>query len=82
MHIDLHEATDTDESEFHAAKQSRDGETFEPEITLDGFYLVADSDNPQIECQKTIIAAVEKMIHIALPDADNQIIGSLVVAMA
>ena len=79
LHIDLHETTDTDESEFRPAKQSRDGETFEPGLIPDGFYLVADSANPQIAFQKAIIAAVETSTHIAPPDANNEIIGSPVV---
>lgn len=80
MHIDLHETTDTDESEFRPAKSSRDGETFEPGLIPDGFYLVDDSANPQPKFQAAIIEAVEKETHIAPPDANNEIIGSQVVA--
>lgn len=80
MHIDLHETTDSDESEFRPAKLSRDGETFEPGLIPDGFYLVDDSGNRQPDFQKTIIAAVEKVTHIAPPDAKGEIIGSPVVA--
>ena len=80
MHIDLHETTDSDESEFRPAKQSRDGEAFEPGLIPDGFYLVDDSGNPQPDFQKAIIAAVEKVTHIAPPDANGEIIGSPVVA--
>ena len=32
MHVDLHETTDTDESEFRPAKAARDGETCEPDV--------------------------------------------------
>jgi len=80
MHIDLHETTDSDESEFRPAKSSRDGEAFEPGLIPDGFYLVDDSANPQPEFQAAIIEAVEKVTHIAPPDANNEIIGSPVVA--
>ncbi|MBS0571208.1 MAG: M14 family metallocarboxypeptidase [Proteobacteria bacterium] len=79
-HIDLHETTDTDESEFHPALAARDGKTFEPETIPDGFYLCADAANPQPEFQQAIIAAVAKVTHIAPADAKGEIIGSRVVA--
>ena len=44
-HIDLHETTDTDESEFRQAKAARDGEKYEPDGIPDGFYLVSDITN-------------------------------------
>ena len=37
MHIDLHETTDTDESEFRPALAARDGKPFEPGEIQDGF---------------------------------------------
>jgi hypothetical protein len=55
MHIDLHETTDTDESEFRPAKAARDGVTFVADSIPDGFYLVGDSENPQPEWQRAII---------------------------
>lgn len=75
MHIDLHETTDTDESEFRPAVAARDGKPFVPGTIPDGFYLVGDSANPQPEFQKAIIDAVSKVTHIAPPDADGGIIG-------
>jgi hypothetical protein len=80
MHIDLHETTDTDESEFRPALAARDGVPFEPGGIPDGFYLCADSENPQPEFQQAIIAAVAKVTHIAPPDENGEIIGSPVVA--
>jgi hypothetical protein len=80
LHIDLHETTDSDESEFRPALAARDGKPFEPEGIPDGFYLVDDSDNPQPEFQSAIIAAVAKVTHIAPADDKNEIIGSPVVA--
>ncbi len=79
-HIDLHETTDSDESEFRPALAARDGKVFEPGIVPDGFYLVDDSENPQPEFQRAVIAAVEKVTHIAPPDDKGEIIGSKVVA--
>ncbi|HEX6638683.1 MAG TPA: M14 family metallocarboxypeptidase [Steroidobacteraceae bacterium] len=80
LHIDLHETTDSDESEFRPALAARDGKTFEPGIIPDGFYLVDDSENPQPEFQRAIIDAVSKVTHIAPADERNEIIGSPVVA--
>lgn len=80
VHIDLHETTDTDESEFRPALAARDGKPFEPGEIPDGFYLVGDTENPQSEFQQAIIAAVAKVTHIAPADSDGQIIGSPVVA--
>jgi len=80
LHIDLHETTDSDESEFRPALAARDGKPFEPGEIPDGFYLVDDSENPQPAFQQAVIAAVAKVTHIAPPDAQGQIIGSPVVA--
>jgi hypothetical protein len=80
MHIDLHETTDTDRTEFGPALAARDGTAFVDSETPDGFYLVADSHGRQLEFQQAIIAAVERVTHIAPPDAQGQIIGSPVIA--
>ena len=80
VHVDLHETTDSDESEFRPAKAARDGEIHEPGEIPDGFYTVGDSENPQSEFQQAIIAAVSKVTHIAPADRNGEIIGSPVVA--
>ena len=80
MHIDLHETTDTDESEFRPALAARDGIQYEPDEIPDGFYLVDDSENPQPAFQQAVIAAVAKVTHIAPADARGEIIGSPMVA--
>ena len=80
MHIDLHETTDTDESEFRPALAARDGIHYEPDDIPDGFYLVDDSENPQPAFQQAVIAAVAKVTHIAPADARGEIIGSPMVA--
>src|SRR4030095_9423469 len=79
-HVDLHEPTDSDESEFRPALAARDGKPFEPGEIPDGFYLVDDSENPQPEFQQAVISAVAKVTHIAPADANGEIIGSPVVA--
>ena len=80
MHIDLHETTDTDESEFRPALAARDGKAYEPDGIPDGFYLVDDAEKPQPGFQQAIIAAVAKVTHIAPADANGEIIGSPVVS--
>ncbi|QSX76186.1 M14 family metallocarboxypeptidase [Lysobacter arenosi] len=80
VHIDLHETTDSDESEFRPALAARDGKPFEPGEIPDGFYLVDDSEHPQPGFQQAVIAAVEKVTHIAPADDKGEIIGSTVVA--
>jgi len=79
-HIDLHETTDSDESEFRPAVAARDGKFFEPSTIPDGFYLVDDSANPQPAFQQAIIEAVQQVTHIAPADAHGGIIGSPLVA--
>jgi hypothetical protein len=76
VHIDLHETTDSDESEFRPALAAQRGEAFEAGLIPDGFYTVGDSENPQPEFQAAIIAAVERVTHIAPPDERGEIIGS------
>jgi hypothetical protein len=76
VHVDLHETTDTDESEFRPALAARDGVAFEPGEIPDGFYLVDDSANPQPEFQQAVIEAVARVTHIAPADARGEIIGS------
>jgi hypothetical protein len=80
VHVDLHETTDTDESEFRPALAARDGKPFEPGLIPDGFYCVADAENPQPEFQRAIIEAVSKITHIAPADERDEIIGSPVIA--
>ena len=80
LHIDLHETTDSDENEFRPALAARDGKPFSPGEIPDGFYLVGDTPNPQLEFQRRVIEAVAKVTHIAPADAKGQIIGSDVVS--
>jgi hypothetical protein len=80
MHIDLHETTDTDETEFRPALAARDGRPHVAGEIPDGFYVVGDTENPQLEFQSAVIAAVAPVTHIAPPDDNGEIIGSPVVA--
>ena len=80
MHIDLHETTDTDETEFRPALAARDGKPFEPGEIPDGFYLVDDTENRQPLFQQAVNAEVAKVTHLAPADERGEIIGSKVVA--
>ncbi len=80
LHIDLHETTDSDETEFRPALSARDGVTSEPGLIPDGFYLVADTEDRQLAFQEAIISAVEQVTHIAPADEKGEIIGSPVIA--
>lgn len=80
MHIDLHETTDTDETEFRPALAARDGVAHEPGEIPDGFYLVDDTEHPEPAFQDAIIRAVAEVTHIAPADANGEIIGSPVVS--
>lgn len=76
-HFDLHETTDTDNSEFRPALAARDGLADLPEWDIpDGFYLVGNSRKPADEFQRAIIESVSQVTHIAPADANGNIIGA------
>ena len=75
VHIDLHETTDTDNSEFRPALAARDN-IYQPYWDIpDGLYLVGDADKPVDDFQTAIIKGVEKVTHIAPADENGEIIG-------
>ncbi|MCL9780612.1 M14 family metallocarboxypeptidase [Vibrio sp. S4M6] len=76
VHIDLHETTDTDETEFRPALAARDGEAYIEGTIPDGFYTVGDSQNPVPEFQKAVIDSVKRVTHIAPADENGELIGS------
>ena len=75
-HFDLHETTDTDNSEFRPALVARDAKQRSKWHIPDGFYTVGDSEKPEPAFQKAIIDEVAKVTHIAPPDAHGTIIGA------
>lgn len=78
-HLDLHETTDTDETEFRPAKAARDGITDSKKGEIpDGFYLVQDETTPTEEWFTAMIESVKKVTHIAPADADGLLIGEKV----
>lgn len=75
MHIDLHETTDTDNSEFRPALSARDAIEQKSWNIPDGFYLVGDSTKPAADFQLAINQAVAKVTHIAPADSSGKLIG-------
>ncbi|WP_241971732.1 M14 family metallopeptidase [Aliidiomarina sanyensis] len=75
MHIDLHETTDTDNTEFRPALAARDGTVNTNWNIPDGFYLVGDTERPTPDFQKAILNSVKKVTHIAEADERNELIG-------
>ncbi|WOJ95119.1 M14 family metallocarboxypeptidase [Congregibacter variabilis] len=73
-HFDLHETTDTDNTEFRPALAARDAKGQDHWDIPDGFYAVADTSRPAPEFQEAIIKSVAKVTHIA-PSIDGKIIG-------
>jgi hypothetical protein len=80
MHMDCHETTDTDVTEFQPARSSRDGEQLDDEGIPDGFYLVGDAEKPQTAWHEAIIDRVRAVTHIAPPDNEGNICELPVVA--
>jgi hypothetical protein len=76
-HFDLHETTDTDNTEFRPALAARDA-IFQKEWEIpDGFYGVGDTARPAADFQTAIVKSVETVTHIA-PAIDGRIIGELI----
>ena len=75
IHVDLHETTDTDNSEFRPALAARDAQTHDNWNIADGFYLVGDTTLPRHEFQKSIIKQVAAITHIAPADDNGKLIG-------
>ena len=75
LHIDLHETTDTDNSEFRPALAARDAISQKNWNIPDGFYLVGDTSKPEAAFQRAIIESVEKVTHIAPADEQDKLIG-------
>ncbi|NVK88320.1 MAG: M14 family metallocarboxypeptidase [Gammaproteobacteria bacterium] len=75
IHFDLHETTDTDNTEFRPAKAARDGVAYEAWQIPDGFYTVTDTSRNQLAFQQAIIDSVKQVTHIAPADEQGRLIG-------
>jgi len=74
-HIDLHETTQTDCTEFRPAKAARDGLGEYDNHIPDGFYLVGNSITNHLEWYTAILKRVEKVTHIAEVEDDDTLSG-------
>ena len=74
-HFDLHETTETDNTEFRPALAARDAQEQAIWAIPDGFYLVGNEQNPQPDFQRAIRESVKKITHIAPADINEKIIG-------
>ena len=89
MHIDCHETTDSDATEFTPARNARDGRPPEIDLIPDGFFLVAGNlmdgyqaigEHAKLQAWHTaIIEGVRKVTHIAPAEADGTICHDLVI---
>lgn len=75
LHIDLHETTDSDNSEFRPAKAAHDGTVNKNWNIPDGYYTVDDAEHPCPALQTAIIDRVAKVTHIAEADENGELIG-------
>ena len=84
-HVDLHETTDTDVTEYRPARAARDGHLDYDDHIPDGFYLfgaVDDDDEDegvyikQTEFYDAILAGVERVgSHLAVMETDGTLCG-------
>jgi hypothetical protein len=84
-HVDCHETTDTDETEFTPARCSRDGLPLAPDPIPDGFFVVCaglcdgypeTGDGARLRAwHEAILNGVRAVTHIAPADADGLICG-------
>jgi len=88
-HLDLHETTNSDVTEFRPAKAARDGSVEYDDHIPDGFYLFGHShqddarisnrgeasNNDHLAFYNTILKRVEKVTHIAESESDGTLCG-------
>ncbi len=76
-HIDLHETTDSDKI-FLPEEYSKNGKELSADAVdiPDGFYLIGVKGQERPELDAAIIRSVEKVTHIAPPDAKGEILDT------
>lgn len=77
-HIDLHETTDSDK-QFLPEEYSKNGLHLDAKDVgiPDGFYLIGCKGFVRAELEKAMMDAVRKVTHIAEPDEEGKITGTL-----
>jgi len=73
-HVDCHETTDTDETEYMPARAALAGALYKRCDIPDGFYLVGDNVRPTAAFHKAIIDRVRTVTHLAPGDRNGTII--------
>lgn len=73
-HVDLHETTNSDATEFMPAKHAKAGLPYDGEVIPDGFYLVGNDQNPTLDFHSSVIESVKQVTHIAPPDQHGTIL--------
>mmetsp|Transcript_28250 Transcript_28250/g.53471 ORF Transcript_28250/g.53471 Transcript_28250/m.53471 type:complete len:339 (+) Transcript_28250:48-1064(+) len=74
LHVDQHETTNTDETEFMPARAALSGSVYKKCEIPDGFYLVCDTENNDVHFNTAVIESVKKVTHICPGDANGAII--------
>jgi hypothetical protein len=77
-HVDLHETTDSDATEFRPAKHAKAGLLYKKDekgAIPDGFYVVGDSVEPQLDFLQAVNESVKRVTHIAPSDDEGNLIG-------
>ena len=79
-HFDLHETTNTDNTEFVPAKFARDGVPPTPWHEIpDGFYVFGDTERPNnLDFLSAIIEGVRSVTHIAQADTQGMVAGEAI----
>ena len=73
-HVDCHETTDTDETEYMPARAALTGALYKRCDIPDGFYLVGDNVRSTPAFHKAIIDCVKVVTHLAPGDRNGTII--------
>jgi hypothetical protein len=76
-HFDLHETTNTDDTEFRPAKLAKDGTMLFSGGIPDGFYIIGDKLSKQSEFYKEVIKSFKVQTHIAPVDENGLLLGEL-----
>jgi hypothetical protein len=73
-HVDCHETTNSDETEYMPARAALNGSVYKPCTIPDGFYLVGNSEAPEMSWHGAIIDSVRQITYIYPGDETGSII--------
>lgn len=76
VHVDLHETSAADSTEFGAVEAARAGRaSYEPAGAADGFYVCACQRDPRLDFQRAIVDAVAAVTPIATVYGNHERVG-------